>query len=323
MKAGPRSILILSLLCGYILLQFIWWEILLVKQNGLIIEERQKLTALSTIDPVQLQKNIGVLQHRKTTQTVMIVSEGTVFLLLLLFGVYKVKQSFDKEAALTNQQKNFFLSITHELKTPIAATRLQLQTLQKQQLDETVRQELIAQALEENERLNQLIDNVLLSSRMETREFRYHPADTDLSAFVHQLLNRYYKQELTSGELSTDIEPGLRMAIDESTFSSVILNLTDNALKYSPEEKNVRVALYLNPKKQIVLSIKDQGTGIPKTDREKIFRKFYRAGNEETRNTKGTGLGLYIVQQVVKHHKGSISVKDNSPKGTIFEITFL
>lgn len=323
MKSGPRSILILSLLCGYILLQFVWWEILLVKQNGLIIEEKQKLTALSTADPVQLQKNIELLQHRRTMQTVMIVSEGTVFLLLLLFGVYKVKQSFDKEAALNNQHKNFFLSITHELKTPIAATRLQLQTLQKQKLDETLRQELIAQAIEENERLDQLINNVLLSSRMDTPEFKYHPVDTDLSTFVMQLLNRYYKQELASGELSMDLEPGLRMAIDESTFGSVITNLTDNALKYSPEEKKVQIGLHLNSKKQIVLSTMDEGAGIPKTDREKIFRKFFRAGNEETRRTKGTGLGLHIVSQVVKHHKGLISVKDNSPKGTIFEITFL
>lgn len=322
MKASSRSILILSILFGYILLQFIWWEILLVKQNDLIIEEKRKITALSSTDAARLQNDLEVLQQRKQTQTVMIVGEGTVFLLLLLFGVYKVKQSLDKEAALNSQQKNFFLSITHELKTPIAATRLQLQTLQKQKLDEQVRQDLLAQAMEENERLNHLIDNVLLSSRMETAEFKYHLEETDLSQFVEQVVKRYYKHELAVGELQASLEPGLRRAIDTAAFTSVITNLVGNALKYSPGNKQVKIHLG-RPNKQVVLSISDTGVGIVAAEREQIFKKFFRSGNEETRRTKGTGLGLYIVQQVVQHHHATIAVHDNPPKGSIFEITFL
>ena len=138
MKAKSRSILILGILFGYILLQFLWWEVLLVKQTGQIIDLKQKISELSITNESTLINEIALLHQKKTMQVMIIVGEGTVFLLLLLFGIYKIKQSQDKETELNNQQKNFFLSITHELKTPIAATKLQLQTLQKQKLSEQI-----------------------------------------------------------------------------------------------------------------------------------------------------------------------------------------
>src|SRR3954471_8179841 len=102
-KRRPRAIVIITILFGYVLLQFLWWEILLVTQNGKIINEKQKLVAITSTNPEQLKEDTALLQHKKNMQTVMIVSEGTVFLLLLLFGVYKIKQAQDKELALNNQ----------------------------------------------------------------------------------------------------------------------------------------------------------------------------------------------------------------------------
>jgi signal transduction histidine kinase len=99
----------------------------------------------------------------------------------------------------------------------------------------------------------------------------------------------------------------------------VITNLVDNAIKYSREEKQIHLELK-NEKNKITLSVKDQGIGITKTDKQKIFHKFFRAGNEETRKAKGTGLGLYIVKYIVHHHHGKVIVKDNTPKGSIFEV---
>jgi signal transduction histidine kinase len=302
-----------------VLLQFIWWEILLVKQNDLIINEKQKLVALSSTDEEQLKKDLDFLEHRKKMQTVMIVSEGTVFLLLLLFGIYKIKQAQDKETALNNQQKNFFLSITHELKTPIAATKLQLQTLQKQKLDEETQKELIKNALVETERLNNLIDNVLFTSRLDAGEFQFNNERQNLSEFVNNVATRYYKNELANGQLTLNIQPYVYAMLDTSSFPSVITNLVDNAIKYSREEKQIHLELK-NEKNKITLSVKDQGIGITKTDKQKIFHKFFRAGNEETRKAKGTGLGLYIVKYIVHHHHGKVIVKDNTPKGSIFEV---
>jgi two-component system phosphate regulon sensor histidine kinase PhoR len=319
MKGRSRSIIILSILFGYILLQFLWWEILLVKQNGLIIDEKQKLMELSSADPSLLSSDISVLHHKKQMQTVMIVSEGTVFLLLLLFGIYKIKQSMDKESALNSQQKNFFLSVTHELKTPIAATKLQLQTLQKQSLDEQTRQHLLENALNETERLNHLIDNILFASRLESNEFIFKKDRTDLSTLVREIASRYYRTEITTGALKLKIENDLQVSIDTQAFPSVITNLVDNALKYSGDEKQIIISL-VKDKNRAVLSVADQGVGIKDHEKPKVFGKFYRAGNEETRRTKGTGLGLYIVNYIVQKHHAVIRIKDNVPKGSVFEV---
>ena len=321
LKSKSRSILILTILFGYILLQFLWWEYLLVKQNDQIIEGKQKLTELSTINDTQLKNEIAALHHKKKMQTVMIVGEGTVFLLLLLFGIYKIKQAQDKETVLNNQQKNFFLSITHELKTPIAATKLQLQTLQKQELDENIKQELLANALQETERLNNLIDNVLLTSRLDAGEFVFKLEKQNISELMETVLYRYYKLEIEKGLLHLDIAPAVYSLVDCNTFPSLVTNLIDNAIKYSPNEKHIDVELS-KEKNLIKFKVKDVGCGISDKDKEKIFSKFYRAGNEETRNSKGTGLGLYIVNYIVRNHRAQINVSDNSPKGSIFEIQF-
>lgn len=321
MKGKSRSIIILSILFGYILLQFVWWEYLLVKQNDLIIEGRQRLRELASGDEVQLKQDIAALHDRKKMQTVMIVSEGTVFLLLLLFGIYKVKQAHDKETALNNQQKNFFLSITHELKTPIAATKLQLQTLQKQKLDEALQQDLISKALLETERLNTLIDNVLFSSRLDAGEFQFKKEKQDLSELLILLVNRYYKSQVASGELTLRVEPGIFCEVDSSAFPSIITNLVDNALKYSPDKKEITIGLSAE-KNQVILRVTDTGCGISAQDKMRVFHKFYRAGNEETRRSKGTGLGLYIVSYLVKNHGGTIKIHDHVPAGSIFEISF-
>jgi K+-sensing histidine kinase KdpD len=321
LKPKSRSILILTILFGYILLQFLWWEYLLVKQNDLIIEGRQRLRELASGDEAQLKQDLAQLHQRKNMQTVMIVSEGTVFLLLLLFGIYKVKQAHDKETVLNNQQKNFFLSITHELKTPIAATKLQLQTLQKQKLNEALQQELIAKALTETERLNALIDNVLLSSRLDAGEFRFRKERQDLSGLVNTIANRYYKNELAAGTLTLQVEPGIYLEADSTAFPSILTNLVDNAIKYSPAVKDIRVELQTE-KNQVWMRVADQGCGISNENKTRIFSKFFRAGNEETRNSKGTGLGLYIVDYLVKNHGGKIRVRDNTPQGSIFEVSF-
>ena len=223
MKAKSRSILILGILFGYILLQFLWWEVLLVKQTGQIIDLKQKISELSITNESTLINEIALLHQKKTMQVMMIVGEGTVFLLLLLFGIYKIKQSQDKETELNNQQKNFFLSITHELKTPIAATKLQLQTLQKQKLSEQIQQELIVNALIETERLNALIDNVLLASRLDAGEFIFTLIQKNISELVLKTVNRYYKREINSGELQVKVTNNIFGEIDETTFPSIII----------------------------------------------------------------------------------------------------
>ena len=251
----------------------------------------------------------------------MVVGEGTVFLLLLIFGLYKIKQAYEKEEALSNQQKNFFLSISHELKTPIAATKLQLQTLQKHKLDEEKQNELISNALIETERLNTLIDNVLLAGRLDSEEFFFKKEKANISEVIESTLNRYYKSEILKNELVFNIEKNLFCEIDKMAFPSIIINIIDNAIKYSFGHKHIQVKLNTTGSR-INFSVSDLGCGISEDDKKKIFKKFYRSGNEETRATKGTGLGLYIVNYLVLKHNASLTVRNNIPKGSIFEIKF-
>ncbi|MCW3077356.1 MAG: senX3 2 [Bacteroidetes bacterium] len=293
----------------------------MVKQTGQIIDGKQKLIELSTLNPASLQGQISALHHKKKMQVMMVVGEGTVFLLLLLFGIYKVKQAHQKEMELTNQQKNFFLSITHELKTPIAATKLQLQTLQKHKLSEEIQQQLLANALQETERLNSLIDNVLFASRLESGELVFKKEKENLSKFAQDILFRYYKNNMDKNEITLEIEEGLFIYMDKTAFPSIITNLIDNALKYSFNEKQILFKLRRQGD-QILLSVSDTGCGITTDEKKKIFNRFYRSGSEDTRTAKGTGLGLYIVKDLVSNHHADITVTNNVPQGSIFSILF-
>jgi signal transduction histidine kinase len=319
MQKRSRSIFIISVLFAYIFAQFLWWEILLVKQTGTIIDAKQKIAALNITEREKMLEQIDQLGHEKKMRIYMIVGEGTVFLLLLLVGIIKVKRYNEREIAMANQQKNFLLSVTHELKTPIAATKLQLQTIQKHQLDKEKEAELIENALRETERLNKLIDNVLLASRMDNEQIRLNVEEVNVSELVENCLQTYFKSKLISKELKFDIEPNIKLRTDVVIFPSLIINLVENAIKYSFDAVNVLVELKkVNGSTQ--LSVSDRGCGIKHEERNLVFDRFYRVGSEEIRSTKGTGIGLFIVKQIVDAHKGKIFIKDNSPKGTIINV---
>jgi two-component system phosphate regulon sensor histidine kinase PhoR len=321
MQKKSRSIVIITILFAYIIAQFLWWEILLVKQTSTIIDGKQTIAALNSTDQWALKHQIEKLQHEKRMRAYMIVGEGTVFLLLLLVGVIKVKQYHERETELANQQKNFLLSITHELKTPIAATKLQLQTIQKHQLDKEKEKELIGNALRETERLNKLIDNVLLASRFDNNQIILDKEKINISKLTENSLHTYFNDRIMKREVKCDIEENIYLDTDKVIFPSLIINLLENAIKYSFEKIEATISLK-QQNGQIIMQVCDQGLGIPDREKPLVFDRFYRVGSEEIRSTIGTGIGLYIVKQIVDAHKGNIRIKNNTPKGTIFEITF-
>lgn len=314
-----RFRLIFTILVGYVILQFLWWEILLVKQSNQIISEQQKLVALSSTNDEIIHEKIASLEHQKTTKMYMIVGEGTVFLLILLFGIYKVKQAIQKESELTRQQKNFILSVSHELKTPIASTKLQLQTLLKHELDRDKQKTLLNQAIQETNRLNKLIEDVLLANQIQNNQFNVHLEELSLSFMVHQVTEQYFSDYIQKGQIKISIQEHLSIMGDRVLMPSVMINLIENAIKYSFDHVDVHVGLNRDGH-HVVLSVSDNGIGISEKEKEKIFDKFFRSGQEETRKTKGTGLGLYIVKQIIDSHQGQITIENNLPKGSIFRV---
>ncbi|MGZ4038648.1 MAG: sensor histidine kinase, partial [Bacteroidia bacterium] len=235
--------------------------------------------------------------------------------------VIRVKQYHERETELANQQKNFLLSVTHELKTPIAATKLQLQTIQKHQLEKEKEKELIGNALRETERLNKLIDNVLLASRFDNNQIILNRENINISELTESNLQTYFKQAIANGGLKADIEKDIFLSTDAVIFPSLIINLVENAIKYSFDKTEAHVSLK-KQNGQIVLRVSDHGLGIPDKEKALVFDRFYRVGSEEIRATKGTGIGLYLVKQITDAHKAVINIKNNDPKGTIFEIIF-
>ncbi len=316
-----KTTFIFSVLVGYIILQFLWWEILLVKQSNAIISLKQNIAALSSSDDKIILRDIAILQSKKTAQVYMIVGEGTVFLLFLLYGIFKVWQSIKKGNELTNQKNNFILSVSHELKTPIAATKLQLQTLLKHDLEREKQKELLNNALNETSRLHKLVDNVLMANQIENNNLSIQKENINLSELIEQTIHRYFSEKVKNNSILLDVESNIYYQGDKELLSSIIINLVENAIKYSFENINIEVLLK-TVNKNILLEIKDKGCGIPDNEKESIFHKFYRSGLENTRKTKGTGIGLFIVKSICDMHHIQIKVSDNKPTGSIFQIQF-
>lgn len=252
----------------------------------------------------------------------MIMGEGSVFLFLLCIGAYFLHQSIKKEDRLHEQQTNFLLSVTHELKSPLAAIKLSIQTIIKRDLDKARQTSLLSNSLKDIERLDDLVENMLLATKIENRSYSFPKEEFDFSELVTKITDRL--QIHTCGceqVIKSNIQPGIKISGDAFALASVVTNLVENAVKYSGPCAEVSVELD-KQNGHAFLAVSDKGPGIPDDEKMLIFDKFYRVGDESVRKAKGTGLGLFIVKEVLQNHDADISVKDNVPQGTIFEVTF-
>lgn len=310
----PHSLFIFYVLVTYILVQFSWWAWLMIDLNIEVYTQR----ALDVL-PGETQQTTDI--RPLNSRIWMIAGEGFVFLLILTSGILQIRRSFKKEIALASQQQNFLMSITHELKSPIASAKLYLQTLRRHDLTEEKRNDIIQKTIKDTDRLNQLVENILTATRIENSTQNLYREKIDLSRLVREQIQAVQDSIGQQHTTTVDVEPDIFMEADAGAMSSIVLNLYENALKYSDPGTPVDVALKRD-QDHIVLEVKDQGKGIANADVARIFDKFYRAGNEATRTTKGTGLGLYIVKRLTELHNGSIQVKPNQPKGSRFEVTW-
>lgn len=305
----------------YVLIQFSWWSYLLVDLNIEIYQ--QKIDVLKSLSPqteLYLQQE-ALLENEMHKRWMMVVGEGFVFLLLLIAGLVFIRQSFTKELQLSRQQKNFMMSITHEFKSPLAAIKLSLQTLHRRKVDEQTQQQIIKRAVFETDRINALVENILMAARIESINLEFNMSEFNLSDALNSLTQSGEFSLANGKKLETHIEDNIYLTGDALAISSLFMNLLENADKYSPENSMITVRLS-QTEKEIFLAVEDQGIGIPLNERRKIFEKFYRIGAEETRKTKGTGLGLYIARFIALKHKAILSVTDNQPKGSIFKVAF-
>ena len=315
----PKPLRWFYVLVVYVVLQFCWWLLLMGRLNNEVYQQRSQLNELLHSNPVHLEEENLALERKLQKRMWMITGEGLVFLGLVFTGVYQVRKSLQRMEALSRQQKNFLLSITHELKSPMASARLQLETIGRRALPPETQARLVAQGLADLERLDALTEQILLATRIENHHVVLHPEPLDASAFISQKL--LVLKHKWGERLQLQLPPSLPVITDAAALESVVLNLVENALKYSPETAPVQVRARVY-EKGWVMEVADWGPGIAPQEKAQVFQKFYRSGNEETRKTKGTGLGLYIVQQLVSLQKGKVTVSDTVPQGATFTVSY-
>lgn len=315
-------------LVGYVFLSFTWWALLLVEKNAEAFNYKEE--ALKTKWILQSKTNEDFFasadyvanKRQYENQKWMIISEGAVFMLLLLVGSQRLFKSLNKELELNRQQKNFLLSITHELKSPIASAKLVFQTLMRHKtipVEKSSR--LINNGLHDMNRLQNLVENLLLAARIEDHSFKVNPVPFNLSNVVLENIDKATENFEATRNFVKQIEPNVQLNGDVMGMNVVINNLIENAIKYSNDGSTITTSL-IQQGHEIILTVADEGIGIEESEREKIFKKFYRIGTEETRSAKGTGLGLFIVERIIQLHEATIEVIANHPKGSIFKIVF-
>ncbi len=301
----------------YIIAALFFWFAKLQQQNQQMAQ--QKLMELVANDPDYIRK-VEMINEETRRKTMQFNGEGITFLLIILVGAVFVFRAVRRQFKTAQQQQNFMMAITHELKTPIAVAKLNLETLQKHRLDEEKQMKLIQMTLQETNRLNTLTNNILLSSQLEAGGYKMVMEDIAISKLAEKLMTEL-QHRFPDRLMEWEIQPGQFIKGDPVLIEIMMNNLLDNALKYSPKDSPIIVSLY-DGGTGVILQVKDQGIGIPNEEKQKIFERFYRIGNEAVRKTKGTGLGLFLCKKIAIDHHALINVSDNHPRGSIFTIQF-
>ena len=245
--------------------------------------------------------------------------EGAVLLTLILAGATVIFIYWNKQHRLNKMQRTFVSNVTHELKSPVASIQLALETMAFRELSDEQRREFIAMMLDDTERLTTLIDRILGAARIEKMRRHYHLETVSMRRFVEEFLaddrHLYEKEGRT---IVLDKGRDAHVAVDRSAARVVLANLLENAARYSPEDSAIHVRVQKDLR-SCRLDVVDSGEGIRKEDLKNIFKMFWRSSGERASRVRGTGLGLYIVRNIVKDHGGKVWALSSGPgRGSTF-----
>lgn len=320
-KKLRRVTVLFWVLLLYIIAVLVWWFVLLERQNTAMFALKTNELTNATFDPSspQFQNALANIEAQKKRNTIKYIGEGATFLLLIILGAVFIYRLVRRQFRVQQQQQNFMMAITHELKTPISVARLNLETLQRHSLDEEKQKKLLQSSLQETMRLDTLINNILVLSQIDSGSFPSSKEELDYSDLVcdvvQQFKNRYPDRKVVS-----EVEQDADLVGDPVLLKLLVSNLLENAQKYSG--KSSVISCTLQKTNSIKLQVSDEGPGISDEEKKNIFQKFYRIGNEQTRKTQGTGLGLYLCKKIAAYHHADIIVTDNKPQGSIFTVQF-
>ena len=282
-----------------VLIQAIWWVIFMAD----LLDEKVKMAKLLGAD----QDFINQVHEQEISRQIMLGSEGVFFLCIIIFGAWLIYRALVETEAMKARQHNFLLSVTHELKTPIASLRIYLDTLESSKIAEEKKRQVIPRMKQDTIRLERMVNNILEATRFDHQKFLPDTIEVDLSRMVSEAV-RYLNE--TADEIpctiKTDIPPKVIIEADPKALRRAIDALLENCLKYH-DGKQVIIDVRLEQNDgRVVLTIVDQGIGFDPDEAEVLFDRFYRLGNEMTRRADGTGLGLYLCREIVRAHGGDV-----------------
>lgn len=304
------------------ILILLWWGILLFQKSKEIHQLEKELLALQQDQLVssEVKLRLEQLDGTLSRQVFMIIGEGFVFGIVLLLGIWFINRGYSREIEAIKQKRNFLLAITHELKSPLASIALIFETFKKRHLQGADRDKLIEHGLDETDRLTTLIKNLLLSAQID-KSYQPNFETIDLNLLVQKVADQVQKKH-PDHQIETALDPAMQLgAFDQFGIYSVFYNLLENAVKYAGSSEKI-VITTSSDQSGYTIEVSDQGPGILETEKRKVFEQFYRSGHEDTRRTKGTGIGLFIVKKMIELHHGKIEILDNKPTGSIFKVFF-
>jgi signal transduction histidine kinase len=245
-----------------------------------------------------------------------------VLSVLMIGGLVLTYRSVNKQVALARLKSDFVSNVSHELRTPLALIRLYAETLELGRITTTEKKhEYYSIIRKESERLTALINNILDFSRIEAGRKEYDFRETDIAELVRNTLDSYrFQIEQQGFVLEERIEPGIpKVRVDREAIARALVNLVNNALKYSDSEKFLGVKLY-REQSVLKLEVTDRGIGIERHEQARIFEKFYRTCDPLVHNTKGSGLGLSLVRHITHAHGGQVEVESTPGRGSKFTL---
>jgi len=302
----------------YIVSALVWWFISLEKQNQQMYFYRYEQLRS---DDYQYQEKVAALKDARHRKSLQYIGEGSTFFILIMIGAAFVYRTIRQGFRQADQQQNFMMAITHELKTPIAVARLNLETMLKRNLNQIQQRKLLENTLIETKRLNTLTSNILTTAQLESGQHPLSAQEVNLSEIMREQVHQF-ELRYPSRSFNARIMADVWIKGEQLLLELLISNLLENAIKYAPGPAPITVAVENIKDKYAILQVADQGPGIETVEKAKIFTKFYRSGNESVRKTKGTGLGLYLCKKITQEHAGQIQLTDNQPNGAIFTIQF-
>ena len=248
-----------------------------------------------------------------------VMAEGLVMLVLILVGVYVIFVFWNRQSNLYARQRSFITQVTHELKSPLASIRLHLETIRLRRPTEERLDSFVGTMLTDTERLHYLINNLLMAARLEQRRKPVERRLTDISALIEDYVERERSELPQGGNISLEAEPGVKAVVDPEEIGMVLRNLFENAVLYSIESPDISVKLTKSGN-TLAISVMDHGRGIEKKEQKRVFGMFYRVQRQGD-YVRGTGLGLYIVESVIKSHGGTVHLRsDGIGRGSTFTI---